>query len=54
MDIQVYENLLKYLKTKQVSKDADENYKKWAAQFKEKFNHIYVKERRLILEYEKT
>ena len=54
METQIYADLLKYLKTKKKPEKADGNYEKWAAQFREQLNHIYVDERRLIPEYETT
>ena len=45
MDNEQYSDLLEYLLTGQLSKEADETYEKWASQFREQNNHIYVEER---------
>ncbi len=44
MDNEQYSDLLEYLLTGQLPKEANETYKKWARQFREQNNHIYVKE----------
>ncbi len=45
MDNEQYSELLKYLLKGQLPKEMDETYEKWASQFKEQNNHIYVEER---------
>ena len=45
MDNEQYSDLLEYLLNGQLPKEADETYEKWASQFREQSNHIYVKER---------
>ncbi len=45
MDNEQYNELLKYLLIGQLSKEADKTYEKWASQFREQNNHIYVEER---------
>src|SRR6266540_1027660 len=52
MDNEQYNELLEYLLNGQLSKEADETYEKWASQFREQNNHIYVEERRLVPRYE--
>ena len=52
MDNEQYSDLLKYLLNGHLLKKADETYEKWASQFREQNNHIYVKERQLIPRYE--
>ena len=52
MDNEQYNELLEYLLTGELSKEADETYEKWASQFKEQNNHIYVEERRFVPRYE--
>src|SRR6266498_2806579 len=52
MDNEQYSELLEYLLTRSLPKEADETYEKWASQFREQNNHIYVKERRLVPRYE--
>ncbi len=42
---------MEYLLTGQLPKEADETYEKWASQFREQNNHIYVEERRLVPRY---
>ncbi len=44
MNNEQYNELLEYLLNGQLSKEADETYEKWASQFKEQNNHIYVEE----------
>jgi len=51
MDNEQYSELLEYLLKGQLSKEADETYEKWASQFREQNNHIYVEERQLIPHY---
>src|SRR6266498_3239154 len=48
MDNKQYSELLKYLLTGQLPKEEGETYEKWASQFREQNNYIYVKERRLV------
>ena len=43
---------MEYLLNRQLPKEADEAYRKWASQFREQNNHIYVEERRLVPRYE--
>ncbi len=43
---------MEYLLKDQLLKEEDKIYKKWASQFKEKNNYIYVKEWWLISRYE--
>ena len=43
---------MEYLLNGQLSKEMDETYEKWASQFREQSNHIYVEERRLVSRYE--
>ena len=45
MNNEQYNELLEYLLKGQLSKEVDETYKKWASQFREQNNHIYVEER---------
>src|SRR6266540_2618734 len=52
MNNEQYSELLEYLLTGQLPKEADETYEKWASQFREQNNHIYVEERRLVPRYE--
>src|SRR6266540_3984664 len=52
MDNEQYSELLDYLLKGQLSKEKDEIYEKWASQFREQNNHIYVEERRLVPCYE--
>src|SRR6266542_4122410 len=52
MDNEQYSKLLKYLLNGQLSEKADETYEKWASQFREQSNHIYVEKRRLVPRYE--
>src|SRR6266545_4362117 len=52
MDNEQYSELLEYLLTGQLPKEADETYEQWASQFREQNNHIYVEERRLVPRYE--
>src|SRR6266536_5704407 len=52
MDNEQYSELLEYLLNGQLPKEADETYEKWASQFREQSNHIYVEERRLVSRYE--
>ncbi len=52
MDNKQYSDLLEYLLSRQLSKEADETYEKWASQFREQNNHIYVEERWLVPRYE--
>ena len=52
MDNEQYSELLEYLLNGQLPKEADETYGKWASQFREKSNHIYVEEWRLVPRYE--
>ncbi len=52
MDNEQYSELLEYLFNGQLSKEADETYEKWASQFREQNNHIYVKEWQLVTRYE--
>src|SRR6266540_4248612 len=52
MDNKQYNELLEYLLNGQLPKEADETYEKWASQFREQSNHIYVEERRLVPHYE--
>src|SRR6266498_770531 len=52
MDNEQYSKLLKYLLNGQLSEKADETYEKWASQFKEQSNHIYMEKRRLVPQYE--
>src|SRR6266498_3293595 len=52
MDNEQYSKLLEYLLIGQLPKEVDETYEKWASQFREKSNHIYVKERQLVPRYE--
>ncbi len=42
MDNDQYSELLEYLLNRQLPKEADETYEKWASQFREQSNHIYV------------
>ncbi len=51
MDNEQYNELLEYLLNRQLSKEADETYIKWASQFREQNNHIYMEERRLVSHY---
>ena len=51
MDNEQYNGLLKYLLTGQLPKGADKTYEKWASQFREQSNHIYVEERWLVPRY---
>ena len=44
MDNKQYNELLEYLLKGQLPKKADKTYEKWASQFREQSNHIYVKE----------
>ncbi len=44
MDNKQYNELLEYLFKRQLLKEADEMYEKWASQFREQNNHIYVEE----------
>ncbi len=44
MDNEQYSDLLKYLLNGHLLKKADETYEKWASQFREQNNYIYVKE----------
>ena len=44
MDNEQYNDLLEYLLNRQLSEKTDETYEKWASQFREQSNHIYVKE----------
>ena len=44
MDNEQYSGLLEYLLNGQLPKEADEIYEKWASQFREQNNHIYVEE----------
>ncbi len=43
---------MEYLLNRQLPKEADEAYRKWASQFREQNNHIYVEERWLVPRYE--
>ena len=52
MDNEQYSELLEYLLTGQLPKEADEAYEKWASQFREQSNHIYVEEWWLVPHYE--
>ena len=52
MDNEQYSELLDYLLKGQLSQGADEPYEKWASQFREQNNHIYVEERQLVPRYE--
>ncbi len=45
MDNEQYRKLLEYLLKEQLPKEVDETYEKWASQFREQSNHIYVKKR---------
>ena len=45
MDNKQYSELLEYLLNGQLPQDVDETYGKWASQFREQNNHIYVEER---------
>ena len=45
MDNEQYNELLEYLLNGQLPQDVDETYGKWASQFREQNNHIYVEER---------
>ncbi len=51
MDNEQYSELLEYLLKGQLPKEADETYEKWASQFREQNNHIYVEKRRLVPHY---
>ncbi len=51
MDNEQYSDLLEYLLKGQLSKEADETYEKWASQFREQNNHIYVEEQWLVPRY---
>ncbi len=51
MNNEQYNKLLEYLLNRQLPKDTDRTYEKWASQFREQNNHIYVEERRLIPRY---
>src|SRR6266542_2963936 len=51
MDNEQYSELLEYLLNGQLLKEADETYEKWASQFSEQNNHIYIEERRLVPRY---
>ena len=44
MDNEQYSELLEYLLNGQLLKEVDETYEKWASQFREQNNYIYVKE----------
>src|SRR6266508_6206967 len=52
MNNEQYSELLEYLLTGQLPKEADETYEKWVSQFRKQSNHIYVEDRRLIPRYE--
>ncbi len=49
MDNRDYQKLLQYLKNPTLQ---GEDYEKWATQFRERNNHIYQEERRVVLVYE--
>src|SRR6266542_6765401 len=51
MDNEQYSELLEYLINGQLPKEADGTYEKWARQFREQNNHIYMEERRLVPQY---
>ncbi len=51
MVIERCSKLLEYLLNGQLPKEADGTYEKWASQFREQNNHIYVEERRLVPRY---
>ncbi len=51
MKKQNYQKLLAYLKN--LNDNVEEEYKKWASQFEEKYNHVYKGKWRVILK-EKT
>ena len=51
MDNEQYRELLEYLLEGQLPKKADKTYEKWASQFREQNNHIYVEERRFVPRY---
>ncbi len=52
MDNEQYSDLLDYLLKGQLLKEEDETYEKWASQFREQNNHIYMEEWRLVPCYE--
>ena len=52
MNSEQYSDLLEYLLIGQLPKEVDETYEKWASQFKEQNNYIYVEERRFVPCYE--
>src|SRR6266498_1214622 len=52
MDNEQYSELLEYLLKGQLLKGVDETYEKWASQFREQNNYIYVKEQQLVSHYE--
>ena len=52
MNNEQYSELLEYLLNRQLPEKVDETYEKWASQFREQNNHIYVEERRLVPRYE--
>ena len=51
MDNEQYSDLLDYLLKGQLLKEADETYEKWASQFREQNNHIYIEEWWFVFHY---